>query len=835
MRFLLLACRLARREIAAQRLSSLFVLILITLPILGITAYLTADLSSTASPEARIARELGAADLRVLVDRPGPFAEGMERSRTEMFTEFGRDAQVKALVKANSTVRAGDREVPVTVQLHDTGSPLTEPLYTLVSGKRPASPGEIVLSEAVARRLAVLAGGQVTVAGLDRQLTVSGVQLDPRDVDAAFVVLPDSADLVGPLTANQEASPSLAWLVKVGPNAPPPGNLSGGITFINKRLVLLSTQESNRSLFFGVFLGSLLEITLIVAAVFATTARRQRRFYGLLALSGAGPRQRFGIACAHGLVVGLLAAVIGVVGGVLTTVVLRGTLEQATKTQWEGLTVPVGLLLQVVLLAVGATVLSAALVSRSSATRRPADALHGRESVTPKSRRGLAVVGGGLLALGLGTMVIGLLVRRETFAPIGVLLGIFGGGLLLTMSLPRLLTAGGGLRVPARLAIRDTALTPSRTAALATAIASMVAVATTMTFYLTGMAANPGYKPYVPDAPANASVFNSRSPVGPDVLARAAEQLGAPSGVGFRSVAASVREGFTPSPVTVSSPSLGSFTPEAAIVSAEDADDLLGRPLDDAERRAFDSGSALALNPALVADGSVLIKGSVQQTAGSETEIPRFTEVDLRVPALVVADEKFRRAPMLLMTERTARNHDMEPLTQNYSYFFRSSALPGEAAEDGARATLLEGAEGRVLSGKLVVERGDSRPRVVNLINRLIVPLLAVLCLVIIAVGIGLSTSQLQDDFAVLAAVGAQPVVVRAVAAWQAGATAAIGVIFGVLVGGAGAVAMVAGSEARWTLLPAGLALGTAVLVVLLAVVLGRLTASRRLPTPRSA
>jgi putative ABC transport system permease protein len=102
-------------------------------------------------------------------------------------------------------------------------------------------------------------------------------------------------------------------------------------------------------------------------------------------------------------------------------------------------------------------------------------------------------------------------------------------------------------------------------------------------------------------------------------------------------------------------------------------------------------------------------------------------------------------------------------------------------------------------------------------------------------VGIGLSTSQLQDDFAVLAAVGAQPRIVRAVAAWQAGATAAIGVVFGVVVGGAGAVAMVAGSEARWTVLPAGLAVVAAVAVVLLAVALGRLTASRRLPTPRSA
>lgn len=204
------------------------------------------------------------------------------------------------------------------------------------------------------------------------------------------------------------------------------------------------------------------------------------------------------------------------------------------------------------------------------------------------------------------------------------------------------------------------------------------------------------------------------------------------------------------------------------------------------------------------------------------------------MPALVVADQRFRQAPMLLMAERTARDLDLEPLAQNYSYLFRSSELPDEAAEDGARATLLEGAEGLVLAGTLLVERGDSRPRVVNLINGLIVPLLVLLCLVITAVGIGLSTSQLQDDFAVLAAVGAQPVVIRAVAAWQAGATAALGVGFGVVIGGAGAVAMVAGSEARWTALPAGLAIVAAVVVVLLAVVLGRLTASRRLPTPRS-
>ncbi|MBP2337232.1 putative ABC transport system permease protein [Saccharothrix coeruleofusca] len=832
MRFLVLASRLARREMAAQRSSSLLVLILITLPVLGITAYLTADASAIASPESRIARELGGADVRVLVEAPEPFAEGVARSRADITTEFGPDSQVAALVKVSSTTRAGDREVPTTIHLHDTASPLTEPLYRLLSGKRPASADEVALSEATARRLAVSVGDRVTVAGVDRPLVVSGVQFDPRDIEAAFAVLPDSGELVGPLTAEREASPTLSWLVKIGPQAPPPGTV-GTLTVVNKRMVLLESQPSNRSLFFGVFLGSLLEITLIVAAVFATTARRQRRFYALLALSGAGPRQRFGIACAHGLVIGVIAAAIGVAGGVLAALLLRGTLEQATKTRWEQLTVPTGLLGQVVLLAVAATVLSAALVSRSSATRNPAEALHGRESVIGRSRRGLILVGGGLLAVGVTSMVFGLLVRRETFAPLGVLLGVFGGGLLLTVLLPRLLVVGRGMRLPARLAIRDTALAPSRTAALATAIASMIAVATTMTFYLTGMAANPDYKPYVPDAPENAAVFTTRAPVAPDVLGRAAEQLGAPGAIAFREAALSVPEGATPSPVQISSAALGAFSPLTAVVAEDEADELLGRPLSDAERRAFTTGSALALNPGLVSDGSVLLKGSLPRTPGNASTPPTFTEVDVRMPALVVADRKFRRAPLLLVTEQVARARNLEPLSQSYSYLFRSSALPSEAAEDQARATLLEGAEGRVLSGKLLVERGDSRPRVVNLINRLIVPLLVVFCLVIIAMGIGLSTNQLKDDFAVLAAVGAQPGIVRAVASWQAGATAAIGVVFGVAIGGAGAVAMVAGSEARWTVLPLGLTVAAAAAVVLLAAALGRATASRRLPTPR--
>lgn len=226
----------------------------------------------------------------------------------------------------------------------------------------------------------------------------------------------------------------------------------------------------------------ILEICLLAGPAFAVGARRSRRMLGLVGANGGDRRHIRAIMLASGVVLGATAAVIGIVVGLLLTVLTRPWLEELTGSRFGALTLrPLELL---AIAAIGVlTGLLAALIPAVTAARTPVlDSLTGRRGVRTAGRL-LPTVGGGAFVLGAALALVGAMTMDN---PTVVAAGAIAAQLGLVAMTPKLVGAFGrlGRRLPlsGRLALRDAVRNRSRTApavaAVLAAVSGSVAVAT---------------------------------------------------------------------------------------------------------------------------------------------------------------------------------------------------------------------------------------------------------------------------------------------------------------------------------------------------------------------
>src|SRR5439155_1230481 len=137
---------------------------------------------------------------------------------------------------------------------------------------------------------------------------------------------------------------------------------------------------------------AMLEIVLLAGPAFAVGARRRQRELALISASGAAPAQVRRIVLADGVVLGSLAAVTGVVLGVLVAAASRPIVEDyLTRRSGEFRIFPLALGI-LVGAAVLTGVLAALVPAWISARQDVVTALAGRRGIT-RSRRRWAILG----------------------------------------------------------------------------------------------------------------------------------------------------------------------------------------------------------------------------------------------------------------------------------------------------------------------------------------------------------------------------------------------------------------------------------------------------------
>ncbi|OEJ25973.1 hypothetical protein AS594_17175 [Streptomyces agglomeratus] len=525
------AVRIARRDAWRFKGRSSLVLAMIALPILGVSA---ADLtlrSAELSTEQQMARDLGAADARMTDPGMGgvPILQAPDGLNTTPVKDYGDGvwpegrgdieaafpAGAKTLKDANGSgkLRTGHGLLNAVIHELDANDPMTRGMMTLDQGRFPDKAGEVAATVHFLEAGGLKVGSTIAARGLDTEYRIVGSYELPDSLKADEVLAPPGTFLA-PLDKALKADDlpgtetSSTYLVSVGGdgftwNMVQKAN-SKGVAVISRAVALDPPADSDVPLFqkegwanyeqstaseaaalavVATVVGlAMLEICLLAGPAFAVGARRSARQLGLVGANGGDRRHIRAIVLSGGLVIGIAAAVVGTVLGLLLTFALRPLLEDTMGRRFGSFDVRPLELLGIGLLAVLTGLLAAIVPAITSSRQSVLASLTGRRGVR-RSSRVLPVIG--LIAAGLGIAITLYGATATDSVPV-----VAGGSALAELGIVALTPAlvglfgrlGGWLPLSPRLALRDAVRNRGRTApavaAVLAAVAGTVAVAT---------------------------------------------------------------------------------------------------------------------------------------------------------------------------------------------------------------------------------------------------------------------------------------------------------------------------------------------------------------------
>jgi len=846
------AIRIARRDARRYKWRSALIVTMVGLPVLLLTGGITLIATNDVSLAESVPRVMGSAQARVYggaepgrrqIQSPNGRFNGSTPGGPAVLTVPGfapesawtgtkierlTAGRVIRTLDAWTRVTLEDRRPSVEVLGIDARDRLARGMTELDSGRWASTPSEVVVTKAgIASGLP--SGGTLTTTGPDgksRQLAVVGVatgytgegQLpflvalpdlvraisDPQRMSVAFLI--ERAD---PVTWSDVRRMNDYGLLiqsrEVFLNPPPVAELDAQI-----RQSYASGQSQSDLVLLLAAVGLFIETTLLAGPAFAVSAARQRRSLALAASNGAEARQLRRYVLGQAVVLGVLAAAIAVVAGVL--------LSMVGLTWWQAghadfvvgpFEVSWPRVVGVFICAVLASVIAALLPAKGVARLDIVSVLAG-VAVMVLSGMGLiwAVATGGEGG-GLGVreylMVVG---------AIGLVLGCL-------MVIPALLSLvgrlGTRLALPLRLAARDTARQRGRSTPAVAAIMAAVAALTALSI---GAASNnrenmAAYQPERPMGTGSITFNGQESDEGSvrAVLDRFAPQLEVErvayvaSGVGddVATAKGSISWVSVAPPSCTESQILGFYEATESGVSVAGAGScvLLGQqtsvevgniaqlsasvPLSTSQRSALEGGGILVTDRTLVQGGQVgYVAGTVARRSTPSTRYAITQRVHL--PAVVVDPLVWGRSHAQMsgswILPETAARLGWPVRVQQLTL----TSPTGTITPEVERAVADRLGDGY----RTYVERGYQDPSWLILLIAFSVTGLLVLIASLISTALSLAESQ--NDMATLAAVGATRHTRRGIAASQALVVAAAGSLLGVAVG------LVPGIASTWPL-----------------------------------
>jgi putative ABC transport system permease protein len=349
------------------------------------------------------------------------------------------------------------------VRAQEPGGLYGAPMLALLDGRYPTRAGEVAVTDGVAATFALNLDDSFDLGEVAR--TVVGIVENPSDLNAEFaLVAPLPGELPEQVTILVDSTDE-----KVIPfRAPSLATTTRARRPDNEEVVAAAGV-------FGSAAVTMLLIALVAAASFIVIAQRRLRQLGLLAAVGATERQLRLVTVANGLLIGLVAAIIGVAAGFAGWVAAVPFIEPAVGFRLDPLNVPWWLiatnLLMAILTATGAAWWPARRMARIPITL----ALTGRPPRPQPARRPVVLTGflmaAGIICLVLANQTNQLLILIGTVATaLGVLLA--GPFILRTAA-----AAADPLPIAARLALRDLARYQDRAGAALAAISLALGIA----------------------------------------------------------------------------------------------------------------------------------------------------------------------------------------------------------------------------------------------------------------------------------------------------------------------------------------------------------------------
>jgi putative ABC transport system permease protein len=463
----------ARRDIWRHRLRSALVVALIALPVAAMVAATAIYRTTQVAPDREAVAQMGRADLSAFSTTPGALA-----------LHLPKDSVIEPMISTDGQIVVPGGRPSVTIRALAVDG-LAAGILTVVDGRAPKGAGEAAITAPVATLADVSIGDRLEL-GDGRTVTVVGLVENPMFLaDPSVVVDPASAGI----------DPELAtWLIGLPPGADPEAIVAAMTDpDTGSQDIPIQSRESGRIARIGDDSGSssilvlgalaLVEAALIASAAFAVSIRRRQRELGLLAATGATPRQLAGSVLAEGAILGIVACIAGVAIGIAGAFALTPWLDDLTQRRNPPLVVDVVGLIGPVAIGFLAAMIAAIVPARTVARVPVLLALSGRRPPQTPARRTLwiGLVG---IALAAAMTVVGATMEDAGGSTASIVL-LIGGAVLSTLGfgacgpwlLERLDTLTSRLPLAGRIALRDTARGRSRSSPIVTAILAGCAAA----------------------------------------------------------------------------------------------------------------------------------------------------------------------------------------------------------------------------------------------------------------------------------------------------------------------------------------------------------------------
>ncbi|CAN5821544.1 hypothetical protein BH24ACT3_BH24ACT3_00120 [soil metagenome] len=500
------AVRLARREARRRPWRTLLVVVLVALPVAGVTVGAIAIRTGAPSLQEEQAGTFGLADV-VLGQSAFPLPEREEIASAVLNVSPPGSRPVIVTDTLDAVVEADGSLVETRVTDHPLDEPLLEGTIALVDGRAPERRGEVAVSRTLLDETGLEVGG---VADLFRhgRARITGEVIDRDSYGRSLAVRserpephPDSRYRIYVATpGNQEVDlddPALHEL-----DIFPEGSTDAGQRDDEVRDGLTAVYVAG-----GV---ALLIMAIVASSAFAVGARRQLRTLGLLAAAGAAPADLRRTVLLQGTVSGCLGAVAGVTVGLGAMLILEPHLDELVGDYITPLDVRPLDLLGAAFLGIVAATAAAWFPSRTAAKVPVLAALAGRR---PQPCVPIAVHLRGLAVAVAGTVVLGVWSRGAEPAW-GIGLAAATAALLGTVAIaPWLVThlepLAGRLRGGGKVAARGLARNRLRSGAVVAAVLAPASLAVLGSSALVTNAAcsaadatavsvaEPGYVPFI--------------------------------------------------------------------------------------------------------------------------------------------------------------------------------------------------------------------------------------------------------------------------------------------------------------------------------------------------
>ncbi|HEY5519812.1 MAG TPA: FtsX-like permease family protein [Candidatus Limnocylindrales bacterium] len=827
--------RIAWRNIRRSRGRSALIVLLVMLPVAAMAGTITLVATISPTREEAAVHRMGAAGYEVQQAGPPPAdCAGCPAQTTtdSLRAALPAGSQTEPWAYDVVSLTLPGRTVDMDARSMDLDG-LAHGMLTITDGRQPHNQQEVAISASVAALASVGIGDSIQLVDWGT-LTVVGLVEDPSDIRGRLVLF--DASVAREAAQGLRSGLSQIWLVSL-PEGAEMKYTRDACSYESCPFVAVGrydTPESSDTASGGILvLGglALVEAVLVAAAAFAVGVRRRQRELGLLAATGAERWHLAGTVLSEGLLLGGLAALLGVGLGVLAVVGLSPWLDELTNHRVGPVdTSPVYLTLAG-LIGLLACFLAAAVPARSAARLPVLLALSGRRPPLGSARR-LLVIGVFMVVAGGVLTSIGAAIRlsdtdgsQATLSIVlllfGAILGVLGFGTCSPWLVERLERLGLRLPVAARIALRDTARARSRNAPIVTAILAAFAATVAVSAYFASNDADAAAH-WQPWLRADELVIEGAgaATAGP----QAAETLGAIAGapipwlvgIGRREVFTVVEDRTAPTDeqeiaynVTIGDANvLTAFGADSGLATLDSGGVVLVLP----DRPVVVDDAIVTREPRSVDQATVVVRDVLTGDELAAVTVPSFTVATHLGSGGSIADAVISAST----AEALGLKAGVTP-----TYLIR---LPRPVAEADVAAAATVAAQQP--NTRADASMGPTRPD--ELFRLLLVFLSLLFALTVTGIAVALGEAESRSDQRTLLAIGADPGIRRRISAARAGVLALM----------AGLLAVPAGLLPAWGLLGSRGAplvvplteVVAAVIILPVAAILGALLLTRRIP-----